>query len=109
MNVQFSKKDLSQWAKFSGDYNSIHFDEKIAKEVGLGGIAVHGMLAMLPLKSGYDYLPQPNEGMGRQWHVNLRNPVPLDACYCVKTNKHERRRMAQRDFHQSFFCLFRAC
>ncbi|AKH63062.1 MULTISPECIES: MaoC/PaaZ C-terminal domain-containing protein [Photorhabdus] len=85
MNVQFSKKDLSQWAKFSGDYNPIHFDEKIAKEVGLGGIAVHGMLAMIPLKSGYDYLSQSNEGMGRQWHVNLRNPVPLDACYCVKT------------------------
>ncbi|KAA1187972.1 MaoC/PaaZ C-terminal domain-containing protein [Photorhabdus heterorhabditis] len=85
MNVQFSKEDLKQWAEFSGDYNPIHFDEKIAREVGLGGIAVHGMLAMIPLKSGYHHSSQPNENIGRQWHVNLRNPVPLDACYCIKT------------------------
>ena len=37
---------LVKYAAASGDFNPIHWDESVAREVGLDGIIAHGMLSM---------------------------------------------------------------
>ena len=40
----FEKADVEGFAKVSGDYNPIHFDEEFAKKTRFGSPIVHGML-----------------------------------------------------------------
>ena len=37
---------VRQYAEASGDFNPIHLDNDYARQVGLGGVIVHGMLTM---------------------------------------------------------------
>ncbi|TGE33582.1 MaoC/PaaZ C-terminal domain-containing protein [Desulfosporosinus sp. Sb-LF] len=37
---------VRQYAEASGDFNPIHLDEDYARQAGLGGVIVHGMLTM---------------------------------------------------------------
>lgn len=37
---------VRQYAEASGDFNPIHLDDDYARQVGLGGVIVHGMLTM---------------------------------------------------------------
>ncbi len=37
---------LVRYAGASGDFNPIHWNERFAQEVGLGGVIAHGMLTM---------------------------------------------------------------
>ena len=37
---------VRQYAEASGDFNPIHLDDEYARQVGLGGVIVHGMLTM---------------------------------------------------------------
>jgi len=41
-----SDLQVRQYAEASGDFNPIHLDEEYARQVGLGGVIVHGMLTM---------------------------------------------------------------
>jgi len=41
-----SKVQLVKYAGASGDYNLIHTDDEIARQVGLDGVIAHGMLSM---------------------------------------------------------------
>lgn len=51
MELAFEKSDIVRWARFSGDYNPIHFDRDAALRAGSPEIIVHGMLAVLPIKA----------------------------------------------------------
>ncbi len=44
--IEFSRADLVRYAGASGDFNTIHWNERFAKEVGLDGVIAHGMLTM---------------------------------------------------------------
>lgn len=44
--ISISRADLVRYAGASGDYNTIHWNERFAKEVGLPNVIAHGMLTM---------------------------------------------------------------
>jgi acyl dehydratase len=44
--VQLSRRDLIRYAGASGDFNVIHWNERVAKDVGLPNVIAHGMLTM---------------------------------------------------------------
>ncbi len=79
MSVRFHADDLKKWAAFSGDYNPIHFEREAAARLGLEDVVVHGMLAMLPLKTGLDNVSAEHYPQGARWSASLLNPVPLAA------------------------------
>jgi acyl dehydratase len=41
---RLTRADLVRYAGASGDFNVIHWNERVAREVGLPGIIAHGML-----------------------------------------------------------------
>lgn len=41
-----TRGDLVRYAGASGDFNSIHWSERLAREVGLPGVIAHGMFTM---------------------------------------------------------------
>jgi acyl dehydratase len=43
---QVTRRDLVRYAGASGDFNVIHWNERIAKAVGLPDVIAHGMLTM---------------------------------------------------------------
>ena len=45
-NYQVTRRDLVRYAGASGDFNVIHWNERIAKSVGLPDVIAHGMLTM---------------------------------------------------------------
>jgi acyl dehydratase len=46
LQVSVTRADLVRYAGASGDFNPIHWNERIAKEVGLPDVIAHGMLTM---------------------------------------------------------------
>jgi acyl dehydratase len=46
MSVRVTRADLVRYAGASLDFNPIHWNEKVADEVGLPGVIAHGMLTM---------------------------------------------------------------
>lgn len=82
MRVRFDVQGLQRWARFSGDYNPIHFDDQEAKNIGLSGVVAHGMLAMMPLKSHVSLCPLADgEHDGYRWQASLRLSVYLGVEY----------------------------
>ena len=43
---RISRADLVRYAGASGDFNPIHWNERVATEVGLPGVIAHGMFTM---------------------------------------------------------------
>ena len=41
-----TRRDLVRYAGASGDFNVIHWNERVAKSVGLPDVIAHGMLTM---------------------------------------------------------------
>lgn len=83
MDVCFRQDDLEKWARFSGDYNPIHFDEQVAiGGFGLDGVVVHGMLALMPLKGG---VSRTNWGAGGwvRWWAILKRAIPLKSGFAI--------------------------
>lgn len=46
LQVQVRREDLVRYAGASGDFNTIHWNDRVAVEVGLPGVIAHGMLTM---------------------------------------------------------------
>lgn len=46
LQVRVTRRDLIRYAGASMDFNPIHWNEKLAKEVGLPDVIAHGMLTM---------------------------------------------------------------
>ena len=44
--VRLTRADLVRYAGASGDFNPIHWSDRVATSVGLPGVIVHGMLTM---------------------------------------------------------------
>lgn len=44
--VPLERMDLIRYAGVSGDVNPIHWDDAIARQLGLDGVVAHGMLSM---------------------------------------------------------------
>ena len=86
--IHLTRADLVNYAGVSGDLNPIHWDDEIAKQVGLDTAIAHGMLTM-GLGDGYvtewvgdpgavtEYnvrftaiVPVPNDGVGAEIEFN---------------------------------------
>lgn len=67
---------LVRYAGASGDFNPIHWNDRIASEVGLGGVIAHGMLTMgLAGAALTDHLGDP--GRVESYGVRFTRPVPV--------------------------------
>lgn len=81
--LRYSLSDAERWAAFSGDYNPIHFDAAEARRLGLTGLCVHGMRAMLDMKLVLT-TSQEKHGLtadGLMFTSRLREPVLCDTPY----------------------------
>jgi MaoC like domain len=75
--LTFDREDIALWARFSGDYNPIHFDADRARQLGVNGVVVHGMLALLAVKGRLSQaLPQ---NVGGWWSLRCRMRQPVVA------------------------------
>lgn len=55
-----TRADLVRYAGASGDFNVIHWNERVAKDVGLPDVIAHGMLTMgLAIQVVTDWLDDP--------------------------------------------------
>ena len=67
---------LVRYAGASGDFNPIHWNERFAQEVGLGGVIAHGMLTMgLAGAALTDHLGDP--ARLQSFGVRFTRPVPV--------------------------------
>lgn len=87
MTLIYTQQDASQWATFSGDYNPIHFDLKKAQAMGLGGLTVHGMRALLDIKDHQDF-SQGTEAYYR-FIARLRHPVKCHTHYQIAKTQNQ--------------------
>jgi acyl dehydratase len=46
LSVTFRREDLVRYAGASGDFNPIHWSDRMAADLGLPGVIAHGMLTM---------------------------------------------------------------
>jgi acyl dehydratase len=46
LSVRLSRTDLVRYAGACGDFNPIHWSDRVAESVGLPGVVAHGMLTM---------------------------------------------------------------
>lgn len=67
---------LVRYAGASGDFNPIHYNDRFATEVGLGGVIAHGMLTMgLAGAALTDWLGDPADLL--DYGVRFTRPVPV--------------------------------
>ncbi|MDN0104804.1 hypothetical protein CS533_14130 [Yersinia bercovieri] len=89
MIFNYTLSDAERWAKFSGDYNPIHFDLQHAQHLGLQQLTVHGMRAMLDIKyqlSAALLLAMPQADYLR-FNVRLRQPVQCHTAYQLQLSE----------------------
>lgn len=87
MDIQFCETELQDWARFSGDFNPIHFDEQVAIDsFGLDGVVVHGMLAMLCLKGSLLQAVWGDEGWIR-WQAFIKRAMPLNGRFRISAGE----------------------
>lgn len=86
--IAFGLPEVEAWAKFSGDFNPIHFDLQRARSAGLDGLVVHGMLALMPVKaelataasaSAGRLDAQTREAPWMKFHALFRRSIPHDS------------------------------
>ncbi len=69
-----TRADLVRYAGASGDFNPIHWNERIATEVGLPGVIAHGMLTMaLAARAVTAWVGDPSALV--EYHVRFGRPV----------------------------------
>jgi acyl dehydratase len=74
---QVTRADLVRYCGASGDFNTIHWSERIAREVGLPGVIAHGMFTMATaVRVVTDWCGDP--GAIVQYGVRFTKPVPVD-------------------------------
>jgi acyl dehydratase len=71
-----TRADLVRYAGASGDFNPIHWNERVATEVGLPGVIAHGMFTMaLAGRAVSAWTGDP--GALVEYHVRFGRPVPV--------------------------------
>jgi acyl dehydratase len=69
-----TRADLVRYAGASGDFNPIHWNERVATEVGLPGVIAHGMFTMaLASRAVTDWVGDP--GALVEYNVRFGRPV----------------------------------
>jgi acyl dehydratase len=72
----FTRADLVRYAGASGDFNVIHWSDRVAQSVGLPGVIAHGMLTMgTVLRVVTDWVGDP--GAIEEYGVRFARPVPV--------------------------------
>jgi acyl dehydratase len=71
-----TRADLVRYAGASGDFNPIHWSERVATEVGLPGVIAHGMFTMaLAARAVTDWTG--DAGALAEYQVRFGRPVPV--------------------------------
>ena len=74
---ELTRDSLVRYAGASGDFNSIHYRDDVAVEVGLPGVLAHGMLTMgLAVQPVVDWIGDP--GRVLDYQVRFTRPVLVD-------------------------------
>jgi acyl dehydratase len=71
-----TRADLVRYAGASGDFNPIHWNERVATEVGLPGVIAHGMFTMA-LAGRAVTAWAGNPGALEEYHVRFGRPVQV--------------------------------
>ena len=72
----FRRADLVRYAGASGDFNLIHWNERVATEVGLPNVIAHGMLTMgTVVRVVTDWTGDP--GAVVEYGTRFTRPVPV--------------------------------
>lgn len=75
-DYQVTRADLVRYAGASGDFNVIHWNERVAREVGLPDVIAHGMLTMGKAANlVVDWAGDP--GRVEEYGVRFAKPVPV--------------------------------
>ena len=74
--IKLTRGDLVNYAGVSGDLNPIHWDDEIAKQVGLDTAIAHGMLTM-GLGGGYITSWVGDPGAVTEYNVRFTAIVPV--------------------------------
>ncbi|WP_028926969.1 MaoC/PaaZ C-terminal domain-containing protein [Pseudonocardia acaciae] len=76
LEVRLSRTDLVRYAGASGDFNPIHWSDRVAGGVGLPGVVAHGMLTMaLGGRLVTDWVGDP--GAVLSYQVRFTRPIPV--------------------------------
>lgn len=76
LEVAIERMDLVRYAGASGDFNIIHWNDRVATEVGLPGVIAHGMLTMAQAgRIVTDWVGDP--GAVEEFGVRFTRPVPV--------------------------------
>lgn len=71
-----TRADLIRYAGASGDFNVIHWNERVAREVGLPNVIAHGMFTMgLAVRVVTDWLDDPSAVV--EYSCRFTRPVPV--------------------------------
>ncbi|GAB3272468.1 MaoC/PaaZ C-terminal domain-containing protein [Kineosporia babensis] len=75
-DITVTRADLIRYAGASGDFNVIHWNERVATSVGLPGVIAHGMYTMA---LGGRYVSEwvGDAGAVLEYGVRFTNPVPV--------------------------------
>ena len=74
LTVTFKRDDLVRYAGASGDFNSIHWSDRMAAALGLPGVIAHGMLTMASaVRVVTDWLDDPADLV--EYGVRFTKPV----------------------------------
>lgn len=72
----FTRADLIKYAGASGDFNIIHWNERVAQEVGLPSVIAHGMLTMgTVIRVVTDWLGDPGKVI--EYSARFTRPIPV--------------------------------
>lgn len=75
-SFQLRRVDLVRYAGASGDFNVIHWNERVATEVGLPNVIAHGMLTMAEaIRVVTDWCGDP--GAVVEYGTRFTKPVPV--------------------------------
>jgi acyl dehydratase len=76
LTMPVRRLDLVRYAGASGDFNVIHWNERVARSVGLPDVIAHGMLTMaLAARAVTDWTGDP--GAVVEYGVRFTRPVPV--------------------------------
>ena len=75
-SFKLKRVDLVKYAGASGDFNVIHWNERVATEVGLPNVIAHGMLTMAEaIRVVTDWCGDP--GAVLEYSTRFTKPVPV--------------------------------
>jgi acyl dehydratase len=74
LSITLRREELVRYAGASGDFNPIHYNDRLAVALGLPGVIAHGMLTMAQAaRVVTDWLDDPTDLL--EYGVRFTNPV----------------------------------